>query len=309
MKTKLSIIIPFLNEAENIPFLVNSLSDYFSDKKVYEVEIIFVNDGSSDNSNEILINQKHVFNSKIISLSRNYGSHAALRAGILNANGNYLMFMYADLQDPLFLIDQLFNKAIEGYDIVWATRASLTTGKIELWFSRLYSKLMKKYAISTFPENGFDIVLFSQKVAKCINQNIEANSSIFIQILTLGFKQFSINYNKQIRKIGKSKWTLKKKVKLLIDSFVAFSYTPIRFVTIMGCIFFIVGILWTFYIILRKILVGDLLGGWPTLMSVLLLGFGITNISLGIIAEYLWRTLDSTRNRPVFIIDEIIDLN
>jgi dolichol-phosphate mannosyltransferase len=308
MKPKLSIIIPFLNEAENIPFLVDSLSAYFNGKDAYEVELIFVNDGSSDNSIEILKNQNHTYNSRIISLSRNYGSHAALRAGILNASGDYLIFMYADLQDPLSLIDQLFNKAEEGFDIVWATRASLSSGKFELWFSRLYSKLMKKYAIATFPENGFDIVLFSKKVANCINQNIEANSSIFIQILTLGFKQFSISYDKQVRKIGKSKWTLKKKIKLLIDSFVAFSYAPIRFVTIMGFLFFVVGILWTFYLIFRKLFIGDLVGGWPTLMSILLIGFGITNISLGIIAEYLWRTLDSARKRPIFIIEDIIEL-
>ena len=99
-----------------------------------------------------------------------------------------------------------------------------------------------------------------------------------------------------------------KKIKLLIDSFVAFSYAPIRFVSFIGILFFMIGVFWTFYIVSRKLLYNDIASGWPMLTSILLLGFGITNIGLGIIAEYLWRTLDASRKRPVFIIDEIIDL-
>jgi len=100
---------------------------------------------------------------------------------------------------------------------------------------------------------------------------------------------------------------LSKKIKLLIDSFVAFSFAPIRLVSIVGIAFFIAGILWTAYIIFRKIVFNDLESGWPALVSILMVGFGITNISLGIIAEYLWRTLDASRKRPVFVIDEIIE--
>lgn len=309
MKPVISVIIPFLNEAGNIPMLVEALGSYFKDKDSYQVEVVFVDDGSIDNSLEILNKQPFGFKGKIISLSKNYGSHAALRAGILNAEGDYIVFMYADLQDPLYLIDQMFQKIQEGYEIIWATRSDSNQGIFERWFSKKYAYLMRKYAISTFPENGFDIVFFTKKVAICLNQNIEANSSIFIQILTLGFNQFSISYNKQSRKIGKSKWTLKKKLKLFIDSFISFSYAPVRFVTLIGILLFVVGIIWTTYLILRKLLVGDLLGGWPTMLSVLLIGFGITNISLGIIAEYLWRTFDSSRKRPVFIIKDIVDLN
>jgi dolichol-phosphate mannosyltransferase len=308
MKPTISIIIPFLNEADNMPHLVDALTEYFKDKVLYNTEFVFVDDGSTDNSVHILKNLKPTFKGKIISLSKNFGSHAALRAGIINATGDYIMFMYADLQDPLTLVDQMFEKIKEDYEIIWATRASTNQGTFEQLFSRKYASLMKKYAVSTFPENGFDIVMFTKKVAICLNSNIEANSSIFIQILTLGFKQFSISYDKSLRKIGKSKWTLKKKIKLFVDSFVSFSFAPIRFVTTIGISLFIIGLIWTIYIISRKLFIGDLIGGWPTMMSILLIGFGVTNISLGIIAEYLWRTLDATRKRPVFIIDEITEL-
>ena len=250
MNSKITIIIPFLNEEENIPFLTESLSNYFSSNKIYETEILFINDGSTDNSVEVLKKQKHTgYDCKIISLSKNFGSHAALRAGILNATGTHICFMYADLQDPLNLIDKLFEESQKGNDICWATREDTENSFFEKTFSKTYSYMMKKYAISTYPEKGFDIVMFSQKVQTHINQNIEANSSIFLQILTLGFKQTAIYYKKEARQRGKSKWTISKKIKLFVDSFVAFSYAPIRFVTVIGILLFFFGLLWSAYLI------------------------------------------------------------
>jgi dolichol-phosphate mannosyltransferase len=216
-----------------------------------------------------------------------------------------ICFNYADLQDPLELILTMGEKMKNGADIVWAHRESTKVSWSEKTFSRFYAYLMQKFAFRNFPEKGFDIVMFNRKVADEVNKNVEANSSIFLQILGLGFRQESISYKKRERQTGVSKWTLSKKIKLFIDSFVAFSYAPIRFVTIVGIIFFIVGMIWTLYIVIRKIFFQDLAAGWPALMSILMIGFGITNISLGIIAEYLWRTLDASRKRQVYIIDEI----
>lgn len=310
MKKKISIIIPFLNEEENIHFLTQSLSNFFSETKPYTAEIIFVDDGSSDASLNLLRQTAHKhYTCKIISLSRNFGSHAALRAGITKASGDYVGFMYADLQDPLYLIDKLFEECEKGNNICWATRQSTASGFFERTFSKTYAYLMRKFAISTYPENGFDIVMFNKKVQECLNLNIENNSSVFLQVLTLGFQQTTIFYPKKIREKGKSKWTVSKKIKLLVDSFVAFSFAPIRFVTVTGIVLFALGILWTIYIVFRKFIYNDLESGWPALVSILTIGFGITNISLGIIAEYLWRTLDSSRKRPVFIINNIFEIN
>ncbi len=309
MSIKVSVIIPLYNEADNINILVSALNAFFSENGTYKCEIIFVNDGSSDNSFELLKNASHRhYQFKLISFSKNFGSHAALRAGILHATGDYITFMYADLQDPLELINKLLVECTTNKnEIAWACRSNTGNKFSERAFSKAYSLLMRKYAIASYPEKGFDIVMFSKKVQLYVNQNIEANSSIFLQILTLGFKQSSIQYNKQVRKVGKSKWTLGKKIKLFVDSFVAFSYMPIRFVTYIGILLFVLGLMWSGYLVFRKLFIGDLISGWPTLMSILLLGFGITNISLGIIAEYLWRTLDTSRKRPVFIIDELVE--
>ena len=309
-KTDISILIPFLNEENNIPFLVETLNEFCSKRKQLSFEVIFVDDGSDDNSIELLTRLKHeYYNAKVIKLSKNYGSHAALRAGILNCNASYITFLNADLQDPVELTGKLYENILKGFDIVWAVRKNTNADLYEGFFSRLYANFMKKFVSKSFPDNGFDIVMFNSKVKNMLNQNIEANSSVFLQILTSGFKQGNITYEKQKRKIGKSKWTLSKKIKLLIDSFVGFSYMPIRLVSILGIVFFLIGIIWTIYIVFRVIIFNDLAQGWPMLISILLLGFGITNIGMGIIAEYLWRTLDASRKRPVFIIDEIIEIS
>jgi len=306
MKVDITILIPFLNESENIQFLVESLSTFCKKETTLQIEVIFIDDGSKDNSVELLQNARiEGFQAKIIKLSQNYGSHAALRAGIFHAQGEYITFMYADLQDPLELVKQLHEELTKNNkEIVWAVR-----NEKQNWFSGFYARLMQRFAVKNFPQNGFDIVMFSQKVQKQLNLNIESNSSIFLQILTLGFKQTTIQYQKQPRKAGKSKWTLNKKIKLLIDSFVAFSFFPIRLVSVVGVVLFLGGILFAMYLIARKIILDDIKEGWTALASILMTGFGITNISLGIIAEYLWRTLDASRKRPVFIVDEIFEIN
>ncbi len=309
MSLKISIISPFFNEAGNIPNYISSLNTYFVDKP-YTAEIILVDDGSSDDSIQLLKEQSYGnYDIKLIRLSKNFGAQAAVRAGIKHSTGDYITFLPADLQDPLDLIDRSLEKVKENNtDIVYAFRKTTNNSFFESAFSKFYSFMMKKFVNPKFPGKGFDIVFFNKKVKYNLDQNIELNSSIQLQILTLGYISESIYYDKRDRKIGKSKWTFAKKMKLFIDSFVAFSFAPIRLVSMVGISFFIVGVFWTAYIILRKLIFNDLASGWPALMSILMIGFGITNISLGIIAEYLWRTLDASRKRPLFIIDEIIEL-
>ena len=310
MTPDITVIIPFLNEEDNIERLGAELIKFTQERKPIQFEIILVNDGSTDQSVEMIRRTTFPAQTKVISFSQNYGSHAALRAGIMHARGRYITFLYADLQDPIENIIVMYERAENNdNDIVWAHRAGTQNSFFERQFSKFYSRLMQKYVNKKYPNKGFDVVLFNKKVAESVNRNIESNSSVFLQILNLGFRQDFVEYQKVARKAGKSKWTLAKKIKLLIDSFVGFSFAPIRLVSIIGILFFIIGVLWTAYIVLRELLFDDLSSGWPALMSILMIGFGITNISLGIIAEYLWRTLDASRKRPVFIVDEIIELD
>ncbi|MCX8080328.1 MAG: glycosyltransferase family 2 protein [Bacteroidia bacterium] len=306
---KISVIIPFLNEEENIPQLCRTLDVFFSSYKSAEAEVIFVDDGSYDNSVDVLKQQPYKnYKAKIVKLSRNFGSINALYAGLTKTEGDYVVFLYADLQDPVELISMLYEKILEGYEIVWAQRKSVDTDNSR-FFSRLYAWLMKRYAVKNFPSNGFDVAMFTRKVRNELIKNIEGNSSIFLHLLSLGFRQGYVLYDKRKRTLGKSKWNLSKKFKLVIDSFVAYSYLPIRLVTVAGIIFSVMGFLYSIFIFFYKLMGGKIAHGLSTIVIILLLGFGITNISLGIIAEYLWRTLDVSRRRPPFIIDEVIELN
>jgi glycosyltransferase involved in cell wall biosynthesis len=309
IKPDLSIIIPVYNEEENIIHLISVLNSYFADFITKNIEIIFVDDGSTDNSLQQIITAQHInYKVKIIKLSKRFGSHSAIRAGIYHATGEIITLIAADLQDPISVIGKLYEKILEGNEIVIGQRRTVQDNFFTKLFSKGYSSLMRKFVIKSYPQKGVDILMFNSKVKSLVNQNIESNSSFVLQILLYGFRQGYIEYDKVERKYGKTKWSSVKKIKLLIDSFVAFSYAPIRFVSIMGIILSFGGFLWLAYILIRTLIWHDLSPGWPALVGILMIGFGITNISLGIIAEYLWRTLDATRKRPVFIINEIIDL-
>lgn len=306
MKKNVSIVIPFLNEEENVEDLIKYLDENCKNIP-FNAEVVFVDDGSTDKSIEKLKMQKHEnFEAKIIKLSKNYGSHNAIRAGVQNASYEICTFFSADLQEPFSVITRMYEKITEGAQVVCAYKENVKIGKIEKFFSNSYSKLIRKYAVNDFPIEGVNTIMFNEQVKQMLNSNIEKNSSIMLQIIDMGFKKEFIPYSLNERKKGKSKWTLSKRIKLFIDSFVNFSYMPIRAVSVLGILMSIISVLITIWMIIYKIFINNQLPmGYPTLLIVILLGFGITNISIGIVAEYMWRTLDTTRNRPAFIIDTI----
>lgn len=305
-----SVVIPIFNECDQIPHLIHEINVFCHEQQSehYRFQFIFVDDGSTDNSFKQLEKYCPALEYyKLIRLSRNYGAHAAIRAGASCADGNYMTMIPADLQISLNDMLLMFNKITQGFDVVWVVRSNPDIGRLEKMFSGMYSGLMRKFVHPDFPTEGIETMMISHKVLKQFNKQVESNSSFVLQILTYGYRSHFLNLKKYARQVGKSKWTFKKKLKLFIDSFVAFSYVPIRLVSIVGISFFIFGLSWTIYVILRKLIYDDIPNGWSALVSILMVGFGLTNISLGIIAEYLWRTLDVSRKRPVFLIDEIID--
>lgn len=307
MTTDISVIVPFLNEEDNINDLCKVLDEYAKDKE-YKLEIVFVDDGSTDRSVMLLKQYNFKYTkAKIVTLSRNFGSHAAIRAGVFKASSDICVFFSADLQEPVSLIGTVYNKLQEGYDVVCIQKREVQVSFSEKLFSRGYAKLIRKYAVKNFPLGGVNNIMFNKKVKDVLNRYIESNSSIFLQIMNMGFHMSIVDMDYNARNKGETKWTLDKKIKMLIDSFVAFSFFPIRLVSILGIIMSLLGLLFAFGILIIKLF--NLLPlelGYPTLITVILFGFGITNISLGVIAEYLWRAYDSARGRAVFIINDEI---
>ena len=306
----LTILVPFLNEQENLPRLVSELNTFIPKNfKGFVIELLFIDDGSTDESVKILdACSFHGMTARLLRLSRRFGSHEALRAGILHARGSAITFLMADMQDPPSILPMMFTKFQSGFDVVWARRTNHAESSFLQFGSRLYAWLIRKFALPNFPTHGADVLMIGEKVRSQLNRCIEGNSSIFLQIMSFGFNQTWIDYERRPRAGGKSKWTFARRLKLAIDSFIAFSYAPIRFVSVLAIVFLILGSIWLSVIFVRAIFFGNLVPGWPALIGILLIGFGLTNLSLGIIAEYLWRVLDSARQRPVFIVDSDVEL-
>lgn len=305
----MSIIVPFLNEEEGIELFCKTFDDYVKNL-TFKIEVVFVNDGSTDSTVQIIKKYvfKHINRVQIIDLSKNYGSHAAIRAGVTRATYNICTWLGCDLQEPLELLPLSYDKIMnEGYDAVYVEKKTVGVSKINRFFSKSYSRMMQKYAVKNYASGGTSTIVFNQKIKTFLNENIEANSSIMLQIMDSGFKYYSVALDFKERAVGSSKWTLAKKIKLLVDSFVAFSFMPIRLVSIIGVFIFLFGLILGSVTIINRIVNPNVLIGYSTLASIMAIGFGITNISLGIIAEYLWRAYDAARKRPVFLIaDEYI---
>jgi dolichol-phosphate mannosyltransferase len=311
--TEVSLIIPCFNEKLNIDKLVENLNLYCKEHSELNMEVVFVDDNSSDGTYEKILESKHEFYScRLIRLASNSGSHIAFRAGCSIASYGLVTATSSDLQHPLSLIHECVHEMqTKRIDCVIAIRGNdYYDGLFEKTFSKLYTALVRKFAIASYPNGGFDIFMINKRYKDLLNSNVENNSSVNLQILSIGLPFSTITYVKGKRYRGKSKWTLTKKIKLLIDTFIAFSYAPIRLVTLAGIVMFLLGISCTTYLVLRKLLVGDLILGWTMAYSTVICGFGLTNISLGVIAEYLWRTLDAVRKRPVYTIerDEVLNL-
>lgn len=306
----MSIVVPFLNEEKAIPIFCDTMENYIM-KLPFPVEFVFVNDGSSDQSLEILLNYKfkNIKKAKIVNLSKNFGAHAAIRAGIAKSSFDICTWFGIDLQEPLEIMQIAYRKlSNKEYEAVYFEKRTVAVSKINRVFSKIYSFLMQKYAVESFSSNGTATIAFGAKIKKLLNSNIESNSSLLLQIMNSGFKYDTVPLDYLERKVGKSKWTLSKKIKIFIDSFVAFSFMPIRLVSIIGVLIFVIGLILGVVTFINKICNPNVPVGYSTLASIMALGFGITNISLGIIAEYLWRTYDAARHRPVFIISDEIDL-
>lgn len=301
----ISIIIPVYNEAENLPVLYRKLCDISSDIRSYKFEFVFIDDASTDDSFEIIKNMSKQ-DSRIRSLrfSRNFGSHIAYVAGLCYCSGSAAIAISADMQEPPEIIPRLISEWQAGHKVVWAVRETREDPKSKIAFARLYHFIMNKFALKNYPITGSDMFLIDRKVVDVVSSIREKNTTLFGLICWSGFKQGFVSYVRGSRKAGKSKWTFSKQIKLAIDSFVSFSYVPIRLSSYLGFFISSVGFLYAVFIIIQALFYKKIGSGWSSLMVVLLILSGIQLLILGILGEYLWRNLEESKKRPLFIVDE-----
>lgn len=301
----LSIVVPvYFNEAnlpQTLPRILNALDKLTG----IDGEVICVDDGSGDRSYDILKEfASRDARIRLIRLAKNFGAHTAMLAGIDHASGDAILIISADLQDPPELIVEMVEKWKTGSKIVLAERATRGDRLTNRMFSRLFWEFMRRFAIPTLPKGGFDFVLFDRDVAEVLKQSREKNSHLMTQIFWTGFPAVVIPYARQKREQGVSRWTFAKKLKLFIDSAIAFSYAPIRFISFIGLVTAIIGFLFAFIVVWDRFAHHIPVEGWSSLMVVILIMGGVQMLILGIIGEYLWRTYDEARKRPSYIVAE-----
>ena len=243
-------------------------------------------------------------NVKIIHLSRNFGSHAAILCGLANCTGDAAVVKAADLLEPTELLHEMIDSWKIGNNVVLAVRAKRDEPLSQTFFSDLYYTITRKIALPNMPKKGFDVYLVDRKVINVLVASNEKNSALTGQILWSGFKTGIVYYNRLERKIGKSKWTLKKKIKLVMDTIYSFTSLPISMVLMVGVVSLCIGVIWSIVLIILKLRGEISLIGWTSMFVFNLITFGVTMLTLGIIGEYLWRTFDASRNRPPYIIED-----
>lgn len=309
MEKLLSIIIPAYNEEANIPILYENICSIMNTESI-PFECILIDDCSSDNTFAVaeVIAEKDI-RIRIIRFARNSGSHIAIRCGLSHCCGQMAVVMAADMQDMPSLIPVLYKAVEAGSDIVWAIRAgregeSLMTKLL----SRIFSWIMRYIVgLQYLPPTGSDFFCISRKVIDALAQFREQNLNIFALLYWLGFNQKQIEYVKQPRLHGISGWTLRKKLKMAVDSVVSFSFFPIRFLSLLGTITAIVGFLYALVIIFRNLFRSSPVMGWSSIMVAVLILGGAILVMIGILGEYIWRNLDEARARPLYVIDRTVN--
>ena len=306
---KISIVIPCYFNELNIEKTYGVLKKDVLDKRSdLNFEVIFVDDGSKDKTLEELQKVRNRDSRiKIVKLSKNFGEFRAIVAGLSHSEGDAVAVMSADLQDPPYLILDMIKAWEEGYKVAIAARRDRKESKLKTFLAHTYYWVLRKMVIEDYPKYGFDFFLIDKQVVTLLTQMQEKNSAIYVQVIWTGFTPKVIEYIRQEREDGTSMWTYWKRINLFIDTFIVFSYKPIRFISFMGVLMSLVGFIAALYFILEKILFQTILEGWTSLVVIVLVLAGVQMIMLGIIGEYLWRNLDETRKRPLYIVDEVYD--
>jgi glycosyltransferase involved in cell wall biosynthesis len=304
---ELSVVIPVYNEEPNIDELYRRLLGVLEPLALPGgFELIFINDGSRDQSLPLLLNLvARDARVRYIDLSRNFGHQIAVTAGLDRAAGDAVVIIDADLQDPPELIPQLLDKMREGYEVVYARRRSRRgDSAAKKLTARLFYRLLASITHISIPVDTGDFRLISRKVVEGLRQMPEQNKFIRGQISWIGYRQTFIEYDRAERAGGETGYTYRKMIRLALDGITAFSDVPLKAATISGFLVSGIAFLVGLYTLYSRFITRDYQPGWASLMvSILFLG-GVQLISVGIIGEYIARLSANVRQRPLYLISD-----
>jgi glycosyltransferase involved in cell wall biosynthesis len=305
-----SVVVPTYNEELNVEAFYERTFAVL-DEAFASWEIVFVDDGSRDRTPSLLwkLNSADP-RVKVVRLTRNFGSHVAITAGLDHARGDVVVVMACDLQDPPELIPKLLSQWEEGHEIVWATRAEREDSLIRRGMAKVFYRLVRRFAIPDYPSTGTgSFCLLDASVVEAVRRFPERNRMTFGLVSWTGFSQAEISYKRGARHAGVSKWKRRQLVKAAIDTFISFSFTPIRFISYCGIFFSIGGFLLALWVVIQRILFGTQLRGWASLMTAILIIGGLQLLTMGILGEYLARIGEDSRQRPLYIVREKLGID
>jgi len=299
----LSVIIPAYNEAGVIGQTLRRIKEIVEDGSVADrLQLIAVSDASTDKTFEESVDGLGGSDGVVVELVSNAGSHSAIRCGLQYATGDVMIIMAADGQDPPETIPELVAALRPGIDIVWARRASRAHDpRLRRILAGGYYWLFRRLTGLDYPPGGFDFVAVTRAAAESLLRYKERNTSIFLLLFNLGFGQAAVEYERAERIGGESGWTLGKRMKLAVDMLTAFSASPLRLVSATGFLVGVAGLAFGGVTVIRALLGNVPVSGWASLMVVSSLMGGLTLVALGLLGEYVWRTLEEARSRPLYI--------
>ena len=303
---KISLVVPCYNEEETVNLFYDEIQKIKSDFKGVSFEMIFVNDGSSDKTLEILRKLSSKDDVRYISFSRNFGKEAAMYAGLEAATGDYVAIMDADLQDPPALLHEMYEILESGeYDSV-ATRRVSRKGEpiIRSFFARLYYKIINKISKTEIVDGARDFRLMTRQMVNSVLSLKEYNRFSKGIFSWVGYRTKSLEYENTPRVAGETKWSFWKLFLYSLDSIVAFSTVPLSIASVMGILFCFVAFLIIIFIIVRTIMFGDPTSGWPSMVCIMFFIGGVQLLCVGIIGQYLSKTYLEVKRRPMYIINE-----
>lgn len=307
MKRKLSLLIPFYNEEEVLPMLHDRLCVFIDERKEYEWEILMVNDGSTDRGLDIV---KSWYEAdarwRYLDLSRNFGKEIAMMAGFDNVSGDCVVIMDADLQDPPEVIDEMIQLWQEGYDDVYGTRKSRGN---EPWIRRnlttLYYKILKRASDIPVLQNTGDFRLLDRICIDSLREMRETQRYTKGLYCWIGYRKKEITFDRQDRAAGKTHWNFLQLCSLAVEGITSYTTFPLRIATVLGLVGSIISIILIIFYLVKTIIWGDPVQGFPTLITVLLFMGSLILFFLGVIGEYLGRIFNEVKRRPPYFIREM----
>ncbi|ADK07972.1 TPA: glycosyltransferase family 2 protein [Bacillus cereus biovar anthracis] len=310
MQKLISVVVPMYFEEEVAQECYNRLKSVMLQNDI-NYEFVFVNDGSTDRTMEILSEiAANDYRTKIVNFARNFGHQVAVTAGIAAAKGDAIVIIDADLQDPPEVIPELIAKWEEGYEVVYAKRKQR---KGETWFKLLTAKYFYKFlnymSDIDIPKDTGDFRIIDRKVADVFNQMTERNRFIRGMMSWVGFRQTYVEYERDERFAGETKYPLKKMIKFASDGIIAFSTKPLRIVMSLGLLSVLISIIVLLYTITVKIIGNGTQTGWASIMVAITFFSGIQLLGLGIVGQYIARIYDESKNRPIYIVKETINID